>query len=255
MNPTQTFESLAAVTWQSLSRAYRRRIHLGEDAISSYNLLTIDATLQNTVIVEDTRTNEATKGADFEFWIGHDSTGWFRYAIQAKRLSLSNNRYNSLNHKVNGIPQIDILERYAHNNRAAPIYCFYNFSSSIPPWQCCSNFVESTQFGCTVAPLSVARRALSIRGGKTFNWMHYSKRTLPWRCLVACPLHLDRSNACKNLLSSPDINSYYEPLPEEISVLRRTRSISDGLFDGYRNHLELRPRWIGIIELEGEVLI
>ena len=65
-------------------------------------------------------------GTDFELWLGSELLGWFRFAIQAKKLDLRTDKYASLAQRnVNG-PQIDLLEQYARRKGAAALYCLYN---------------------------------------------------------------------------------------------------------------------------------
>lgn len=183
MQPYELFEVLAEKTWRSIERFSRNSIHLGEDAITSLNLDALASARPAFVFAEDTRSDESTKGCDFEMWIGSDSVGWRRYAVQAKKLQISSGRYTSLAHEVGGTPQIDILESYAAANRALPIYCFYNRSNKAYQWNCSlPNCAE--QLGCSVTPLGVARSALAKHGGRNFSFVHAQVETLPWRCLV-----------------------------------------------------------------------
>ena len=122
MNATEVFEALARTTCRLISYAHSRKIRLDEDAITTENLLLLDCLVAKSVVVEDTRVDEASKGADWEFWIGNASSGWARYAVQAKRIDLTSARYKALGHKVNTRFQVDILESFAKANRAAPIY-------------------------------------------------------------------------------------------------------------------------------------
>jgi hypothetical protein len=242
---------LAAATWNTIARAQKRRIQLGEDAISTYNLLILDAAPISSVIVEDTRVDEATKGADWEFWIGSHGSGWTRYAVQAKKIDVSKRRYPKLDHRVRGVQQVDILENYARANGAAPIYCFYNYVDSTTQWNCCSSSQDIPQLGCTITPSPVVRAALAKRGGKTFKHIHSQADTLPWRCLVMCPKLIQTTQP--NPLATAGVNSVYEQLPPALRALQRIRNI-DALSDAigvFSKDSNLRPRWIGVIELEG----
>src|SRR5688572_21752390 len=120
MNAVELFELLARSNWGTLERSYRRRVLFGEDAITSINLNAL-ASLPHTVVAEDTRVTEATRGCDFELWIGSDHVGWLRYAVQAKKVKVRSSRYTKLKYTVSGRDQIDVLERYARANRAAAL--------------------------------------------------------------------------------------------------------------------------------------
>lgn len=196
-NPTMTklehiFEILALATWDILGNAYHNRIAYSEDAITSSNLLILKNERYRQLVVDDTRVDESNKGCDFEFWVGSDIStrgfGWHRYAIQAKKLSVSNDRYNSLAHKVGGRLQIDILADYAQANNAIPLYCLFNHSlchQSIRPACCMIRNIK--ELGCSITPLSTVRVSLNTRGARTFNWFHSRPETLPWSCLLRCP--------------------------------------------------------------------
>lgn len=183
------FEWLAATSLRQIAHARGRQIHLGEDAMTSQHLLALDAAYANDrrVAVIDTRIDEARTGADFELWLGNASQGWRRYAIQAKKLDV-HGRYPNLRHRINqtGVLQLDVLDDYARLNRAMPLYCFYNDRIGLQNNCACSPTPEPAQFGCTLTPSSVVRKALKKRGGCNFDAIHSDPNTLFWRCLVKC---------------------------------------------------------------------
>lgn len=267
MQAYELFEVLAEKTWRSIERFSKNRIHFGEDAITSLNLDALASARPTFVFAEDTRAAESTKGCDFEIWIGREQIGWRRYAVQAKKGQFSSGRYDSLAHEVRGTPQIDILERYAIANRALPIYCFYNRSDRPYRWNC-SLPDCAEQLGCSVAPLSVVRRALARRGGRNFGFLHSQIETLPWRCLVRCKrftqsMQLESSAGCGSAVEAPyDGNShhdgwpdltesYYPELPAPLRALREhgTHQLFDGQSDLFNTTVGLRPGWVGVIEV------
>ena len=259
MKTYELFETLAATVWYAIPHARARKIQLGEDAITTMNLLALDAAPIPTVIVEDTRIDESTKGADWEFWIGSDLFGWNRYAVQAKKINprLS---YDKLGHRVkaSGMLQIDILERYAKANRAAPIYCLYNSVPLPVPWHC-NPSLDPKQLGCSVTPSRIIRKALAKRGGRMFSSIHSSPETLPWRCLVKCPIIVQGGSVHPNVLAVPDINNHFEELPPELQRRRvvetalETVTIQDDLGSLFNREVRLRPRWLGLIDLSGDL--
>lgn len=187
MRAVELLELLASTTWQTISCASRNRVAFGEDAITSINLNAIASLNNRSFAIEDTRVDEARKGCDFEIWIGSDRKGWHRYAVQAKKITLSSSQYQQLSHKVRGRMQIDVLDVYASGARAAPLYCFYNFSPNVTAWNC-EQPRDSRQLGCMVVPAIVVREALRIRrGSRNFEWMHRQPEAVPWRCLISCP--------------------------------------------------------------------
>jgi hypothetical protein len=248
MNAVELLEALARSTWHTLDRSHRRRIRFGEDAVTSIMLNTL-ASLPNTIVAEDTRVNEATKGCDFELWIGDDRQGWRRYAVQAKKLTVASSRYLALGHVVAGTKQIEILDRYANANRAAALYCFYNYSTRMHGWNC-SLPSASEQLGCSVTPSAVVRKALAGRGRRNFSWIHQQRATLPWRCLVRCQLLAvpSRGHASGDW---PALEThYYKHLPAPLMRLRETGILENvgDTQDLFSPNVELRPGWLALIE-------
>lgn len=182
----QLFAQLAATTWDTLASAHRNRFQFGEDAITSVNLHAIANSGSTVLAFEDTRAAEAKKGCDFELWVGANASGWYRYAAQAKRIDVRTRRYGKLKHVVGGQLQIDILNKYATDVRAMPIYCLYSYASNVQHWNCSGMRMEKKQLGCMVTPSVVIEEAVKRRGGQTFAFLHRVPESLPWRCLVHC---------------------------------------------------------------------
>lgn len=255
-----------------IDRCHVNKIHLGEDTITTFILDSIVSVRSSSFVVEDTRADESTKGCDFELWIGCDLHGWIRYAVQAKKITPSSGRYESIKHFVKSAKklQIDILDLYSQTNRAFPIYCFYNIT--IPPsslmkpwsktykWNCCDTENEY-QFGCSVTPLSVVRDAFNRKRNfpKDFKSFHSHPETLPWACLVKCK---GLCNSDKTLLSQNSSKNFpewdgvtdhiHKKLPEELSRLRE-QDLAEANFDKlqglYDPEINLKPSWIGVIDL------
>jgi len=249
MKPYELFEILAGTTWRSIVGFGRRRIQLGEDAITSNHLYTLDSADSDCWSIEDTRPQETTRGCDFELWIGSDQVGWRRYAVQAKKIKPSTSRYDSLAHKVGPELQIDILDRYAKANRTMPIYCFYNHTDKPANWNCCLPY-EQAQFGCTVTPSDVVSAALSKHGARNFSYFHDRPETLPWRCLVRCPKFIEKDGI--GAIGWRSLEDYrHKTLP---ACLIRSRELTDtSIFidrsNLFNNNVSLRPKWISIINL------
>ncbi len=192
--------------------------------------------------------------------MGGNSTGWRRYEVQAKRLSPKTGAYNALNHKVGSKDQIDILDAFARANRAAPIYCFYNFVDDVASITTnCSLLKHATTLGISVTPSSVVRKALVTRGQRSFKAIHVNKATVPWSCLVECPRV--RNSVDTVAWPRPDarhfsgFENFYEKLPSGIEHVLETRAASVldpwGIYD---YECSLLPRWITVVDtgnLEG----
>ena len=242
------FEKLAFTTWDAIGNAFEHRISYGEDAITSINLLALkNASFPNLAIV-DTRPSESTKGCDFEFWIGNKDSGWFRYAIQAKKISVSSERYDTLNHHVGTERQIDILKIYAEANNAIPLYCLYNFSKSTKkPSTSCPKFKNIKEFGCSVTPLSTAKLAIKTRGARNFKWFHDRKETLPWSCLVRCTQIL--KHWPKEMIGIKYEDAFHKVLPSALSRLLNHPDEPLQFVDTnvFSNQTQYRPKWIGVV--------
>ena len=194
------FSNQSKDIWQRLSYvkdSYRTRgplgpVRFGEETIT--NLIMMDLYLRGSTLVHFTQTarpDETLWGTDFELWLGSRRLGWFRFAIQSKKLGLADDRYSSLNQRNANGDQIDLLEQYARLNSAAPLYCLYNFTEDADRhrhYHCCDGQPELKELGCTVTPSSNIRMAINTPRAKNFNTIHSEKGTLPWRCLVSCPL-------------------------------------------------------------------
>lgn len=198
----EIFANQSKDTWRRLSfvkdsfqnRGALGSMRFGEETIT--DLLMMDLFLKGSTVIlfkQTPRPAEAKSGTDFELWLGTDQLGWYRYAIQAKKLDLRTERYLSLTQKNSNGLQINLLERFAHANRATPLYCLYNYTDKVEEsqhWHCCnaySNSIDERELGCSVTPSSIIRKAIAIHGAKNFNFIHRMKETLPWRCLVSCP--------------------------------------------------------------------
>jgi hypothetical protein len=230
------------------------------------------------LVLHDTRPTESKKGCDFEFWIGSNKNGWLRYAIQAKKITVSDNRYQALGHKVNGVPQIDILEKYSQVNRAIPLYCLFNYSEEVSGIKSgCPKYQKQEELGCSVTPLKTAREALNTRGAKTFTWFHSRSETLPWSCLVRCPqimrhwtprklgfdmnemVHKELPEVLQLLLNRDiselpteqlDTEAHSELPTEQLDYEAYSEQpVNSRLFSQEVNY---RPRWVGVVNRDND---
>ncbi len=207
-------------------------VRFGEETIT--DLVLMDLYIQGYTLVhfkQTSKPDESMRGTDFELWLGSNQLGWFRFAIQAKKLDLRTDRYSSLTQGNSNGQQIDLLERFAKLNCAAPLYSLYNHTDDANKsqhWHCCTGRPDLKELGCTVTPSSNIRTAINEWGGKNFKEIHRNRCTLPWKCLVSCPkvwraLKDMSESESKTLMSEGtplfDASScYHETLP---TVLRR----------------------------------
>ncbi len=189
MNAQLALEQLAEATWDRLRLARDLGVRFGEETLTDLILLELKRALPDQMqIAQMTNVEEARSGADWEWWIRRQHH-WVRYVVQAKRLNLRNDRYTGLTHRIGSQYQFDVLRGYALRNGAMPIYCLYNFSSTVNAgqlWHCGLSF-NPKQLGCSVAAVETVDAAAHTWGGKTFDSLHTPASTLPWRCLIACP--------------------------------------------------------------------
>ena len=226
------WERLGYVRESFESRGILGPVRFGEETIT--DLLMMELYIQGATLAffkQTSKPDESISGTDFELWLGSERLGWFRFAIQAKKLNLRTDRYASLTQSnANGL-QIDLLEKYAQRKRAAPLYCLYNHTDSanaLHHWHCCTGPVNLKELGCTVTPSSNIHKAIDQWNGKNFTRIHSRENTLPWKCLVSCPkvwymLHVKSGNESEapSIREIPlfDPNScYHKRLP---IVLRR----------------------------------
>lgn len=244
-------EKLANDTWERLKYGEELNCSQSEETITDINLLEIKrARLPDILVSKSDKSQESVTGIDWEWWIGSNSSGWWRYAVQAKKLS-KERKYHKLRHKVGTEYQIDILEKYAKANNCIPLYTFYNYTDSNTlhqNWHCNLDF-EKEQLGCTVVPIDIVRQAFQIRSDKSFASLHNNKRSLPWRCLVKCPYYsIHHSLNASHPLASV---GYEEIRPYRINLSNMTsESILTSEF--YNHEIQILPKRILIIETEGE---
>lgn len=111
------FSQVSENVWSTLDLCLKHRINFGEETISDLILLEIEKNNPGTIkTFQTSKADEKHKGTDWEWWIGNATTGWVRYAVQAKKIDKRGKNYNALAHKVGKtkILQHDILKTTAH---------------------------------------------------------------------------------------------------------------------------------------------
>jgi hypothetical protein len=255
----QLFERLAQDTWERLEAAHALGISQSEETITDINLLEMArARLPRLRVYKATKAEESEKGFDWEWWIGSRLHGWWRYAVQAKRLESKSGRYRSLRHRVGVRFQIEILEDFARSQGAVPLYCLYNYVDSpvaVAGWQC-NLTVDEPQLGCTLVPLDAVKAAHRPRGSRRFADLHRHRHSLPWRCLLRCPYFAASSlDSGKHPLASAGIEPRkFADVPQ---MLRRYEDDADGVSapldpQYYRSELGGYPRRIAVLDLQAE---
>ena len=179
------FENITKSVWNVLGDAFEHDLSFGETSISDMILLYLIKLNNPNISIKQTKQNEeADFGTDWVWWIGSDDKGWVAFAVQAKKYSTKNDRYNSLAHKVKGISQSDILKIYSDSIQAVPLYALYNhvlrknFSAGIT--ELIFNYPEN-MYGVTLTSLNIIKEAMNTRGCRNFKFIHdkFSTITLP----------------------------------------------------------------------------
>jgi len=230
-------DNICDEVWDTLGLAYSLKLNQGEETITDNIILYLaKQNLNVSVITPMSKADESKYGMDWEWWIGNDSNGWLRFAVQAKKLQQSSNRYATLNHLVGKPPnqrkQHDILKKYASTYGAIPLYVFYNHiikKNYSTFWNCCQA-LDERKLGCTITPIKNVTYALATHGHRSFDKIHECEDTVPLRCLV-CPKKVTGDGDVKSLFN--DKVKIYENLNGlremsecgEVSLLELPRSL------------------------------
>ena len=189
-------ERIAESTWNRLRGAQRLReaqrlyVRLGEETLTDLLILDFLVSAPNNIkFFQTTKPQEAVQGTDLVVCVRRSANKADIYAVQAKRLGVAG-RYDSLNHRSGNRHQINILEDYAGESKAIPLYLLFNHVDDedlkAEYWHCCQQ-ADKRQFGCTLVPSWRIRDAILNRGCRTFSHLHSDQAALPWRCAFACP--------------------------------------------------------------------
>lgn len=187
----RVFSGLSRSVGHLMTRLAQTRDSFREETITDIALMVLaEAKLQSVATYKATPAEEGSGGFDWEWFIGSDSHGWWRYAVQAKKLA-RDGKYRELRHKVKGSGkfQIDLLREYSSKYHAIPIYAFYNHALTPHTdnhWNCPLDF-EPDQLGVSIAALDAVAKAHEPRQAKTFKALHREHKAIPLRCLVGCP--------------------------------------------------------------------
>lgn len=208
-------ERISSDTWNRLKQARSLDVRLGEETLTDLLLLDLRAheSSYRIHVFQSTKKHEAIFGTDLEIFVRDQDGSTYLYAIQAKKIDHRKSiitgpptasrtpagQYMQLGKTSSGTLQLDLLEKFAKNFDAIPCYLLYNFASPSPCssptryWHCCDcscckSGCENSQFGCTLAPSWVIRKAIDPpRGNRNFHYIHEHQVVLPWRCLFDCP--------------------------------------------------------------------
>ena len=237
MTRTPLETALAAIskdTWERLrdTKAFSQRpgpfrsVRLGETTITDLAMMYLcRQRLTRSIFIQTPVRLEVLRGTDFEWWVGSATLGWFRLAVQAKKLHAMTERYQSLAQRTKALVQYNTLMKYARCNRATPVYCLYNYSGNVVParhWHCCTRPRNDEELGCTLTPASNIGHAITNPVMRYFDPIHSNADTLPWQCLASCPKVRSAFSSRNNVTFDPSFpfvsaHSYYPALPDRFS--------------------------------------
>ena len=181
---------ISSDTWRRLSLAQSLGSRFGEETITDLLVLEMLQYQRSNAfrVFHPNKILESKWGADLLVWILRRSGGSRFLAIQAKKLYPSG-RYEALNHRSSsGVRQIDLLEDFACQFNAIPLYLLYNYPDSQERrsyWHCCKPVVPE-QLGCTLVPIWKIDYVIKTHGKRTFEAVHDNRTSLPWRCIFDC---------------------------------------------------------------------
>lgn len=187
-------EKISRETWNRMRDAESLGVSQGEETLTDHLILELKAheRTYGIKLIQTKKREEAKSGTDLEIVVRHGGNHARKYAIQAKKLHRGVYKYIGRS-TPSGSRQICVLEDYAKKAKAIPCYLLYNYTESSPCsaayrfWHCC-RCCEEPQFGCTLVPSWVIRKAIRNRpAAKSFDFMHQHQSALPWRCLFDCP--------------------------------------------------------------------
>jgi hypothetical protein len=229
--------ALAAIskdTWERLRdiKAFSQRpqpfrsVRLGETTITDLAMMYLCRQgLSRSIFIQTPVTLEVLRGTDFEWWFGSAASGWFRLAVQAKKLNARTERYQSLAQRTKALVQYNTLMKYARCNGVTPVYCLYNYSGNVFPAKhchCCTRPPNDEELGCTLTPASNIGHAIMNPRMRYFGSIHSHDNTLPWQCLASCPKVRSAFSSRNRVTLDPSFpfvsaNSYYPALPDRFS--------------------------------------
>lgn len=161
-NLIKWFQEFSFDTWSRLELTRRSKsIKTNEVTITQnliYNCFLLSRQFDLPIQVYEAR-NESINGNDIEFAIETEK-GYVLLPTQAKIIK-SNNKYDTISHKTNGLYQINLLEKYGKQVEGIPLYLFYNsldVTEDEEKIKLLTNEVELESYGCSIAKLSFLKQ-------------------------------------------------------------------------------------------------
>jgi hypothetical protein len=264
MTVAQKFEDIGRRIWMDMNLSNQYKTLYEEETITDSILLDIaKQDCFNIRILQTPKLLESVQGTDWEWYVGSNTYGWIRYAIQAKKLNLKSSNYDSLNHKVGQPPkqyrQIDLLQTFARANGAVPLYSFYNYfpkATAAVHWQCPKPF-DRELLGWTFTTLTDVINAMQKRGARTFDSIHQLHNAIPIRCLFTCmyfrDLYYDQGTKRSPGTFMGESFRKVESLPPQLINARDISTLGDFPEELYNPQIRIYPKRIAIIDLANNI--
>ncbi|MCE6787414.1 hypothetical protein KSA82_20750, partial [Acinetobacter baumannii] len=126
MNLKEVFIRNSAWVWNNLRDARKLNIQLGEESVTDFLIFNLTKSARKDLKIKSfSRNQEALNGADWEWWFTGPSGKGIGMRVQAKIITLLNDKYLSFKHKNKYGLQINLLEKDAKLKGMIPVYCMY----------------------------------------------------------------------------------------------------------------------------------
>lgn len=135
--------------------------------------------------------NEKANGNDLELCFELEPNKYVILVIQAKKLYFTTQKYSSISHKVKDKYQIDLLENYAKQKKAIPLYMLYNYSPDLKN-------KNKQYYGCTLVFSKFIRENYYLKASPiswkipTFEALHQEHHAVPLYTLALNGLQIKR---------------------------------------------------------------
>jgi len=207
-------DALAGATWDKVVKGEQWGVKFREDSLTDHNLFTLAAAHPRLLVQKHTGPRETDSGADWEWWVGSDATGWVVLRVQAKRVH--GFTYDRLDHG-GALPnehQYDTLIRQCAQLPAHyPLHVFYSGWEDVagapawpadarwqacpkgkPPGKCRHALIQD--YGCAVASSPDVRALASSGLPKARYAPEHLSHSLPWSYLFRVPQHAWADRPC-----------------------------------------------------------
>lgn len=124
MNLCEAFKKISRNTWTLMERAHAQKYAIKEESVTDLNLINLGRLCPKHVITRTyTRHEEASSGADWEWWVTDSGAEWVCFRVQAKVLDRKGIEFKQLDYKSG--KQGRVLVEEASKSGAVPLYLLY----------------------------------------------------------------------------------------------------------------------------------